>query len=307
MKMRAYRILAILVLLSSGTATIADHTKTVADPTNHDRDYSSKGHYNLAKNLTEIKKIVYAQRHDYDWTQKAWTVNDKSYLLIEANVDKAITQGQKPDSILAQYRSTALAHSDDTKALFRWGYAAYRAASQVELSPAKAYLRFETPGSIYSVQSFMVKNYVPSYRYARILFLLSNFGAIDSQTQKLGERLLQHNPSDKDVKYDMLALSSWDSHPSVRQQALRDIKQLAHQGSPEGSWLLAGIYERMLNVSKMPHPDIVTTQPIADNLVAALTKYVQLAPPQSGKRELAQKRIAEIRKDQTAIADGTYH
>ena len=299
--MKQKKHMASLMLLSLGIVVSTNAAPSATSPGN-----IASSNSDLARNLAKDKKIAFAQRHDYDWMQKVWTVNNKPYLLIQASVDKAIMQGQKPDSILAQYRGVALTHPDDAKALFRWGYAAYRAASQVELSPEKAYLRFETPGSIYSVQSFMVRDYVPSYQYTRILFLLSNFGAINSQTQKIGKRLLQHNPNDKDVKYDMLALNSWDSHPSVRQKTLQDIKQLAQQGSPDAYWLWADIYGRMLNVSRMPHADSATTQPIADNLIAALTKYVQLAPPQSGKRELAQKRISEVQRDQAAISNGTY-
>lgn len=301
MKMKLGKIMLILALLSLGGAAV-----TSAPSSNHDSEYSSSSNYDLAKNLEKIKKIVYAQRHDYDWTREAWTADDHPYLLVQANVDKAIEQGQKPDSLLAQCRSEALAHPDDTKALFRWGYAAYRAASQVELPPEQAYLRFETSGSVYSVQSFMMKKYSPSYQYARLLFLLLNFDGPDSRTGDLGKRLLQRNPSDKEVKYDMLLSRSWDLNPLVRQRAQQEAEQLAQQGSPDGYRILAGIYLRMFTISKYPHPNIARTQPIADKAIAALRRYVELAPPQSGRRKSAQSQIRDIEQDQARITAGTY-
>lgn len=300
--MKLGKIMLILALLSLGGAAVIS-----APSSNHDSEYSnSSSNYDLAKNLAKFKKIVYAQRHDYDWTREAWTADDHPYLLIQANVDRVIAQGQNPETLLVQCRGEALAHPGDTKALFRWGYAAYRAALQVELPPEQAYLRFETPGSIYSVQSFMMKKYAPSYQYARLLFLLLNFDGPDSRTGDLGKRLLQRNPNDKEVKYDMLLSRSWDLNPLVRQQAQQEAEQLAQQGSPDGYRILAGIYLRMFTISKYPHPDIAKTQPIADKAIAALRRYVQLAPLQSGKRKSAQRQIKDIEQDQARISAGTY-
>ncbi len=283
------------------------HAAAISAPSsNHDSEYSASTNYDLAKNLAKIKKIVYAQRHDFDWTREAWTADDHPYLLVQNNVDNAIAQGQKPETLLVQYRGEALVHPDDTKALFRWGYAAYRDASQVEVAPSQAYLRFETPGSRNSVQGLMMKKYVPSYQYARLLFLLLNFNAPDSRTGDLGERLLQRSPNDKQVEYDMLIFRSWDSRPAVKQQAQLEAEQLAQQGSAEGYWVLAGIYLRMFTISKFPHADKARTQPIANKAVAALRRYVQLTPPQSGKRKAAERQIIEIEQDQGRIAAGTY-
>jgi len=295
MKMKPRRIMVLLAFLSL-VLSLANVTSTRA----------SSGDDSLAKNLAKIKKQVAAQQHDFDWTRQAWTAEDRPYMLVQAHVDQAIAQGQKPDSLLVQCRAEALAHPDDTKLLFRWAYAAYLAASQVELTPSQADLRLETPGSIDSVQGFMIKKYVPSYQYARLLFLLLNFNSIDSRTEYLGDRLLQRNPNDKEVKYDMILFRSWDSRPSVRQQAQQEAEQLAQQGSPEGYWILANIYYRMWNVSKMPPTDTARTQPIAEKAVAALRRYVQLAPLQSGKRKLAQRQITNIEQDQSQIAAGTY-
>lgn len=283
------------------------HVAAMSAPsTNHDSEYSASTNYDLAKNLAKIRKIVYAQRHDLDWTREAWTADDHPYLLVQDNVDSAIAQGQKPETLLARYRGEALAHPDDVKALFRWGYTAYRAASQVEVAPSQAYLRFETPRSINSVQGLMMKKYVPSYQYARLLFLLLNFNAPYSQTGDLGERLLQHSPGDKQVKYDMLVFRSSDARPAVRQQTRLEAEHLAQQGSPDGYWVLADIYLRMFTISKFPHADKVRTQPIADKAVAALRRYVQLTPPQSGKRQAAERQIIKIEQDQAQIVAGTY-
>lgn len=283
------------------------HVAAMSAPSsNHDSEYSASTNYDLAKKLAKIKRIMYAQRHDFDWTREAWTADDHSYLLVQDNVDSAISQGQKPETLLVRYRGEALVHPDDTKALFRWGYTAYRAASQVEVAPSQAYLRFETPGSINTVQGLMMKKYVPSYQYARLLFLLLNFDAPDSQTGDLGWRLLKHSPNDKQVEYDMLVFRSSDSRPAVRQQARLEAEHLAQQGSPEGYWVLAGIYLRMFTITKFPHADKARTQPIADKAVAALRRYVQLTPPQSGKRKAAERQIIEIEQDQARITAGTY-
>lgn len=267
---------------------------------------ASSDDYDLAKNLAKIKKMVYAQRHDYDWTQETWTADDQPYLLIQANIDKNITNGQNPDDLLMQCRKEALADPNNTKALFRWAYAAYRAASQVELAPSQVYLRFETPGSIYSVQTFMMKNYAPSYHYTRLLFLLLNSDNVDSRTGELGQRLLKRNPDDKEVRYDMLVFKSWDSRPQVRRQAEQEAEHLAQQGSLGGYWVLADMYLRMLNVSRTQFPNAASTQTIANKAIEALGHYVQLAPLQSGKRKLAQEQIKKVKQDQSDIVAGTY-
>jgi len=133
------------------------------------------------------------------WTVDSWTGDDKPYLEARTQIDRAILLGQNPSALLQSEEAKAKTNLNDSLAVFRWGYS----ACKVTFTQAKLVDNMELMSH---VEPYLRTAPSPhTYNYSRLLFLGINYGSQDYDAKPLGERLLQRDPQDDDVKYQMIA------------------------------------------------------------------------------------------------------
>lgn len=220
------------------------------------------------------------------WTTEPWTGDDKPYIQVRNNIDKAIAKGQKPDVLLAKYKLLAEKSPKVSVAQFAWGYAAYKAAKAEVRDYNKSQM------SIGRARNAMEQLPSPrSYQYSRLHFLLAAAGLPQLELLDVGKRLAQRNAKDWDVKFYIVSIMMNGPHPN-KQEALKYAQEnvKANPKRPSSYTSLGSIYwwSWRQTGSKVD----------ADKAIAAYRKYLQLERPNHEFRSIAERIIKRIQESQ---------
>ena len=228
----------------------------------------------------------------WDWTTQEWTGNDKPYQRIRAEIDQSLAIGKDSQKLIEQQKEIAQKYPNNPQAQFAWGYATYTSLPQWTSS----YEEWAHNPITDAIASLPATN---CYNYARLRFLLplDYFNTNEAQivanahlVDALGQRLLQHNPNDLDVKYklidvDVSILGRSPTDLAVKNRALLYSQEMI-QAKPQLSryrTLPASIY-----VTCWAH----TNNPAdARAGIASYEDYLRIAPPDEEFRPDAQRLI----------------
>ena len=245
----------------------------------------------LATLLVLTAMPLYAQRQAsrnwttiWGWTTASWDGDDKPYQQMRATVDKAIAGGRKPNEMVELYEAPALKAPSDSKAQFKWAYAAYRAAELSDYNTGENIL-------YRPCKALVLGPFPHTYEYARLIFLTEDYAdMLVPRLQQVSKRFLKVAPQDTDVKYAAAKNLLYNPEPATRQIAVACVYQLIRArpqwAKPRG--LLGFIYYRRWQASKR--------QSDAAKAIEGYQCFLDLAPPGDPFRQRVQETIAEIRQ-----------
>ena len=133
------------------------------------------------------------------WTEKPFSGSDPKYGTIRRLIDFQFASHVPASSILSDLQDKYSKNKNDPTALVALSYAGFKSESSIGswgLSPATddAFMLFDA----LSAKKITLPH---TYETARIVFLCNTFWFHNIPLQHLGERLLQHDPNDPDVKF----------------------------------------------------------------------------------------------------------
>ena len=221
------------------------------------------------------------------WTTEKWTADDKPYVEIRQNIDKAIASGHKPDALLKKYEGMAQKGKLSAQAQFRWAYAAWQARKAVDRYddqrqrlwiPRRSFTRVASPRC---------------YQYTRLRFLIEAWFLPTPRLKSVGERLVRRAENDYDVKAYMARILRTSTSLEERKKALAYAKDLVRlePKRPSAYSTLGGVY--FTSWLKTKNPDD------GDKAVAAYRKYLDLAPRNAEWRPQAERLIHRIELNST--------
>lgn len=234
--------------------------------------------------------------HQWDWTSQAWTGSDTSYQQIKAQIDRAVTVGNDPQRLLKRQAEVARQHPNNPQAQFAWGYAVFVSMPQwggdyehnkAQAAPSEALAKLPA---------------ADSYEYTRLRFLLipvipyANAGQSRSDQRhldSLGQRLLQHDPADYEVRYKLVhveeAVLAWKPFdPAVKARALQYAQQLIQAKPAVDAYrsLPAGIYITCWTQTNDPAD--------ARAAIASYQDFLRIASPSNEFRPFAKHLISVL-------------
>jgi hypothetical protein len=221
----------------------------------------------------------------WSWTTASWGENDKSYQQMRTTIDNAIASGRKPQDLVELYAKQARQASNNPEVQFRWAYAAYLTAKQIDYNQGEKVL--DGPRI-----SLMAAPFPHSFEYARLVYLTLDYASFFAPfLQEVSKRLVRHSPSDTAVKYAAARNLIYSTNPADRNLAY----QYAHEllvtkpdwSSPHG--LQGFIYYKRWQTSK--------SKEVASKSIAEYQQYLRLDTLQDpGFRKQVQETIAEMQK-----------
>ena len=247
---------------------------------------TSVPHTRTSSNEEVIKQLSrqYAWLHDRAWISEQWTGEEKPFRIIRATIDATLTSGIKPEALISKYKIASERSPSDPKALFRWGYTAYQAATQ----PGKT--NSEGLGQLTQVrQDFPFAHSPHTYEYDRLRFLVQSFGFGSSDIARVGARLLKLHPNDDDVEYSYVKCLTDDPTRACRLQALANTRLLVRKNPnvPSVYALLATVYSALWASNN--------DKQYAAKAVEAYQEYLRKAPADFAYRKQAESNIAFIK------------
>lgn len=222
------------------------------------------------------------------WTAESWTRDDKPYLKIRQNIDKAVAGGQKPDALLTKYQALAQKKPYDPQAQFRWAYAAWQARKAVDSYDQQYRRLWRTQRAFARVPSPHV------YEYARLRFLVEAWFRRVPQFKGVGERLAHRNSNDYEVKYYLASILDTSPLAEERERALgyaKDVIRLQPK-RPSSYSLLGGVYFSSWLKTK--------NRSDAEKAIAAYQQYLQLASPNAEWRPQAKRLIQILQRGESS-------
>jgi len=224
---------------------------------------------------------------DWAWASKKWLGDDKPYQQIRADIDNAIARGQDSTSLTADYKKAARQNPGDPQAQFRWGYAAWESMKTLHQESDKWRIFAGVP------EALAETNFPDTYNYARLRFLAEAWRNRTFKLKSAGEKLLNHNPNDYDVKYQQVGILDMTLTPPEEKQALVYIQDLMRvkPDRPNPYSLLGGVH--MDAYDKYHHLED------GQQAIAAYQEYIRLALPDDDYSKSVVRMIAAL-KDQIA-------
>lgn len=222
----------------------------------------------------------------WTWTKESWTGDERPYRTIRDNIDKSIRSGQEnPDALLARHKASAQKQPSDPQALFRWGYAAYWASSKSHGYNEK---REKFDGVL---EAFAKAPSPHSYEYARLRFLVEAATHPVFPLIPVGERLLERDPQDLSVKYQLRKLLSWSPSLENKRRALQYSLEMvrSHPKHPTYHAALGMVYLELWYTTRDPIH--------ADKAINAYKQYLRLAPPRDEFLEAAKRLIDTVERE----------
>lgn len=231
-------------------------------------------------------------RQNKSWAKLPLNGDDAAYAQIVSHVDQAIRSGVSPQSLRNQYGLQAQRQPNIPQAQFAWAYASWKALPPDFTLSDKASILEGVPEALAHVP------YPRAYHFACIRFLVEE---LDPRMQKLGEALLVHNPSDKEVKehligcYGTFLLVSKPSDaavPNIKQKALSYAQEMLRTDpqKPRYHATIGWIY-LMSWAENNNHND-------GQNAIKYFQEYLSLAPANDSWRKQAEYFIKMIRDKQ---------
>jgi len=225
------------------------------------------------------------RRKRLEWTTKAWTGDDRPFQVARQDIDKAVASGRQADDLMKNYEKAVMQKPNDALAVFKWSYAAWLARNRFS-NEDEQFKRIGKPREALRNIAFP-----RPYQFARLRFLVEAWSPETPQFLiPVGDKLLQRNPQDYDVKYYLARLLLTSPNSKQRQRALTYIREFIAQKPQKASYhsLLGGFYFRQWEKSK--------SRADAANAIKAYKKYLELAPPDDEWREQAQRLINLIQR-----------
>ena len=154
------------------------------------------------------------------WASEGWTGDDRPFRDVRNDIDTRIKQGESAEALLQKAKSQAKIFPTDPTAQFRWGYAAYKAALEV-------YQEGAWYEKMRGVSKALASTASPhAYEYSRLRFIIACEQLPTQQLLKIGERLVERDPKDYDVKYQVVSLIAWSGAPDAKERALSYANEL---------------------------------------------------------------------------------
>ncbi|MGI4787894.1 MAG: hypothetical protein ACRYFS_03485 [Janthinobacterium lividum] len=220
----------------------------------------------------------------FSWRHETWAGDDKPYQQIRQMIDTAIASGTSPMHLAEEYQKQAQHDSRSPLAQFRWGYSLWKTLTPKSTSHEQM---TNGLGTFFSLAKIDSPN---TYDYARLRYLVSYHSG--EQTE-LGERLLQRNTQDIDVKAH-LALDYTAPGPEpyglkIKNRVIQLSKELIQANPKHAGYysVLAEAYYTAYYQNGHHKQDALAT-------IFALKKYLSLANPNEYFYHVAETRIVDL-------------
>ncbi len=138
------------------------------------------------------------QQTYYWWVGEPWDGDDKPYADTRKAIDVTVRAGTKPSVLMARYKAQLASDPWNPRKVYPWAYAALLARKIAPDGNAQHNI-------IRPVADYMSEVPFPhSYQYARVMFLAQGLSKVSYSLRYVGDRLLQRNPHDNEVKFAMI-------------------------------------------------------------------------------------------------------
>lgn len=224
------------------------------------------------------------------WWEEEWKKDNKPFHDIRLNLDKQIDTDKNPDTLVSQYRAQLLKNKFDAKAMFRWAYAARRAA--LVTKPWDINRLVESHNELVT---FHRTQRPQVYDFTRLRFLTTvdlGYHTERQQLIQLGERLLEHTPKDAAVKYQLIRILTGSNDISNVRKAIRYAKDLVATNPKDLR------YQSMVGDGYDAVWFLTRRRADANIAISMHKKLIELAPAQHPSREAAEFRIKRIQTRQ---------
>ena len=216
------------------------------------------------------------------WGNEVWSGNAGPYKAIEAEIDKKIAAGMSANVLAETYRKTAEKDGGNPLSQFRWAYSQRKAVLAAK--------HFDS-GQLIPVRDALDKANSPHvYEYTRLHFLIESEIFPGQELLPVGKRILQHNPQDVTVKYNMIRLLAASPAMSDKNLALKLAQEMvaSHPAYADYHGNLAGVYmDFWFHTSKLTY---------AQQALQQYHKYLALAPPDAENRKTVERLLKTLQK-----------
>lgn len=243
-----------------------------------------------------------------------WTADDAPYLKIRQEIDSAISSGTNPIDILQRATTMEEQHPKDPLAVFRLGYASYKARNHAyyHLSAArKDTLKGSTRKPFWAQ---LQKEEVPletaanpavfnlpdphSFEFSRLRFLFYTLGdeasGGDAQVAE-GYLLVQHSPDDWDVKEAFSRILATQMDKTSKELGLKYAKEVVHaRPNDPNAWEALGLSNNYF--ASLRGGEELYKKEYAPAALAAYQKCLELAPPDYGPRSTIEMQIKGLNR-----------
>lgn len=224
----------------------------------------------------------------WEWTKKPWTESDQPYKEIRIRIDKEVAQSKPADQekLVERYKVKAQHSSSDPEAQFAWAYATWITRRET-MTLGEAINRNYGPAEALKSTPFQA-----NYEFVRLRFLFASWLYHPLRLRDLGDRLIQKEPNDFDVKRQLVEMYAMDDASADNdKKALAYARDLIRMqpDSPGVYSILASAYSYKWRKSG----DVQAGR----NAIINYQKYLQLAPASFPWRKQAQNLIETIEKE----------
>ena len=214
------------------------------------------------------------------WMIESWTGDNRGYKEIREYISQAISDGQDLGDMVQRRKAVAANKPYDPKAEYDYAYALYRQAIAT---------RPFSPNSLIAVRDALNKGWPPhAYDYTRLRFLVESALFPKQSMIAVGERLLQHDPTDESVRKKLFDVLRISTSIADREKALAHARNivLTHPEDADAHGDLAGAYLGIWMLNK--------SSPYADKAIKEYQQYLRLAPPDAEYRRTAERLIKTV-------------
>lgn len=211
---------------------------------------------------------VQAKSH-YAWVSEKWSGDEIPYKQFRISVDNAVQQGQSPAKLAEKY-SDGKQDRQHPLAVFRWAYPAYLAEKQKGF-PERSQVMQDIRDYMQYATDFSPPH---NYEYDHLRFLAITHNEPIMQLAIMGERLVQRNPEDYEVRYLWGECMSTSSEYARTKNSVDNARILVKTfpKDPIAQLLLAGIYGSFAGEKKYQDSKTLDQATVAYQEVLSLSK-----------------------------------
>lgn len=268
-------IRATLIILGLGAACLAAPTK-----------YPS---FKVPSSVPVSEPDSVAKARNQRWQTEKWTGSDQPFQQEEQEIEKSLAEGKATAELLDQYQAQAIQHPYDPTAQYGWGYLALKWVEGINANGRDPVYLERVRRLEEAILGMTFTRQPHSYLFSRLLFLAHLEYGRSSDFAVIGQRLLDRNSEDDQVRKKMIDIDE-GFYPPKTQKALDSLRYL-YRKTPESPKLysrLGDIYFGEFCTHKQPE--------MADQAVANWRKSFALAPPDASEIKLFQQNIDYIHK-----------
>ncbi|RYX81103.1 hypothetical protein EON83_25520 [bacterium] len=209
------------------------------------------------------------------WRNWRWDANeDLKYAKATREIDASLKGGVTSLALAKRYQKEVSNDMWNPMKNYRWAYAAWLARKKPKTKQESDTILFPV------IEQFEQVKFPGSYHYARIGFLANVYKQASPCLKRLGDRLLNKNPNDEDVKFYMIRVLANTFRPEDDKRALNYLESFRRQ-YPKNTYYVreaANLRRRFFN---RQYP---LDQKKADAAVTAFQDYIKVAPTSYEKR-----------------------